>query len=206
MLAVIDYGAGNLKSVANALDAIEADFRVTSDPKELENARGIILPGVGAFGEGMGELRRLGMDEALNRRVIEAGVPYLGICLGMQFLAEIGREHGDHRGLGWVDAEVVKLAPDSREYRVPHMGWNDLEITRDSILFEGLGEAPVFYFVHSYHLQPREGGENVITSVAWHGQRVAASAERDNIYGVQFHPEKSQANGLTVLKNFIKRT
>jgi glutamine amidotransferase len=204
MIAVIDYGAGNLKSVVNALDAIEAPCEVVSDAARLGDASAIILPGVGAFGEGMAQLRRMGMDEALSRRVLEEGVPYLGICLGQQFLARVGCEHGRHDGFGWVEGEVRRIQPEGEGLRVPHIGWNELRLERESRLWDGLDEAPVVYFVHSYQLEPSGSDEEIVTSTAGHGQRIVASVERDNIFGVQFHPEKSQATGLRLLKNFLR--
>lgn len=203
MIAIIDYGAGNLRSVVNAFEALGQRPQITSDPSDLEKARAIVLPGVGAFGEGMEHLRRLNLVEALNQEVLGKGKPYLGICLGLQFLAEVGLEHGRHEGLGWIRGRVEHLRPNGSEYRVPHIGWNEVEVRRDASLFERLEDGPVFYFVHSYHLVPEETDKNSVVATSWHGQAITAAVQKGNIYGVQFHPEKSQRSGLALLRNFV---
>jgi glutamine amidotransferase len=202
MLAIIDYGMGNLKSVVNASEALSAEVILTQDPQQIEQADGIILPGVGAFGEGMQSLHSLGLVDVLNKEVIEKKKPYLGICLGLQFLARTGFEDGESVGLGWVEGDVKLIQPEG-EYKVPHMGWNNVEILKESEIFDGLQEDPVFYFVHSFALELDPSEEEILTSVAHHGQRITASVQKDNIFATQFHPEKSQSAGLLVLKNFI---
>ncbi len=210
MIAIVDYGMGNLKSVVNAFHAIGEQVQVTSSPADLEAASGIVLPGVGAFEEGMNNLREAGFLPALNREVQEKKKPFLGICLGMQFLAEDSDEYRVHpsgergqcRGFGWIQGHVVPLETHDKRFKVPHMGWNNLEIKQTAPLYEKLPEAPIFYFVHGYHFQPRNHA--VISAVCRHGVEVVASVQQGNLFGVQFHPEKSQQVGLHVLKNFVQ--
>ncbi len=204
MIAVIDYGAGNLRSVVNAFEAIGQKPQVTNKPADLKASDAIVLPGVGAFGDGMSNLRRTGMVEALNEEVLDKKKPYLGICLGLQFLAQLGLEHGTHEGFGWVKGKVIRLEPNETRFRVPHIGWNGLDTRRSFPLFENLEDGPIFYFVHSYHLVPEAEDRDVISATCDHGQDVTAAVQKGNIFGVQFHPEKSQRSGLTVLKNFVK--
>ncbi len=195
-LALIDCGAGNLHSVANALKAAGAgDVTITGDADTVRRADRIVLPGVGAFASCMGALRSLpGMIGALDRRVRHEGVPFLGICVGMQMLARIGEEFGEHDGLGWFDGRVTRL-PAGVSAKVPHMGWNAVEPTADHPLVPA-GEA---YFLHSYAY----AGDGVIATTD-HGGPVTAAIGRDNILGVQFHPEKSQRYGITLLENFLR--
>ena len=204
MITIVDYGAGNLRSVVNGFDAIGQNTHVTNNPKDLEKASAIVLPGVGAFGDGMTILARLGLLEPLKEQILGKNKPYLGICLGLQFLATESLEHGQHQGFGWLDGTVSRITPDDPMFRVPHMGWNNITIERPSPLFEGLGPEPVFYFVHSYHLVPEGGASDAVTATCWHGATINVAVQRDNIFGVQFHPEKSQGNGLKVLENFVK--
>ena len=152
MIAVIDYGAGNLRSVVNAFEAIGQKPLVTRHPADLAKASAIVLPGVGAFGEGMEALQRLNLIDALTEQVLGYQKPYLGICLGLQFLAQESFEHGTYQGLGWINGTVRRIVPQGSQYRVPHIGWNDIRLERPCPLFEGLEAEPVFYFVHSYHL------------------------------------------------------
>ena len=204
MIAVIDYGAGNLRSVVNAFEAIGQQPLVTNNPADLTRASAIVLPGVGAFGDGMKTLRDLNLIEALNEQIIGKKKPYLGICLGLQFLAREGFEHGTHKGLGWIDGTVQRIVPNDDKYRIPHIGWNDIQVRQPIPLFENLEEEPVFYFVHSYHLVVEGDSPDVVTSTCWHGTAVTASVQKDNVYAVQFHPEKSQQNGLKLLENFVE--
>jgi glutamine amidotransferase len=194
-LALIDCGAGNLHSVANALQAAgAADVAITADAGLVARAERIVLPGVGAFAACIGALRAIpGMIEALERRVRGDGIPFLGICVGMQLLAEVGEEFGEHAGLGWFPGRVAKLAPADGE-RVPHMGWNAVT---------PLGEHPLVppgeaYFLHSYAY----AGDGVIATTD-HGGTVTAALGRDNILGVQFHPEKSQRYGIALMERFL---
>jgi glutamine amidotransferase len=204
MIAVIDYGAGNVRSVVNAFDAIDQNPHLTNDPDKLAKASAIVLPGVGAFGDCMNSLKKLDLIKPLNELVIEQKKPYLGICLGMQSLAEIGYEHGDHQGLGWIKGKCKRLSSTGRKFRIPHMGWNDIEYGPSCPLFRDMPERPVFYFVHSYHLVPNGKDFDTVTATCWHGTKVTAAVQKENIFGTQFHPEKSQENGLQLLKNFLK--
>lgn len=195
-IALIDYGAGNLQSVANALKAAGApDVAITSEPDLVVGADRIVLPGVGAFGACAAALRGVpGMVDALDRRVQHDGVPFLGICVGMQLMAEVGEEMGEHAGLGWIEGRVRLLTPADPAAKVPHMGWNDVRPTAPHPLIEA-GEA---YFLHSYAF---EGADVVATTD--HGGPIVAAIARDNMAGVQFHPEKSQRYGLELLKRFL---
>ncbi len=195
-VALIDYGAGNLYSVHNALIAAGArDVAVTADPDAVLAADRIVLPGVGAFRACMDGLAALpGMIDALQARVIKGGAPFLGVCVGMQLMADIGEEFGNHRGLGWVRGRVRPLTP-SPELRVPHMGWNDVVPVAPHALIQP-GEA---YFLHSFAF---DGDEVVATTD--HGGPVTAAIGRDNVLGVQFHPEKSQRYGIALLERFLE--
>lgn len=198
-LALIDYGAGNLRSVENALKAAgAADVRVTADPDVVRKAERIVLPGVGAFTACMGALSAIpGMVDALDQRVIKDAAPFLGICVGMQLMADAGEEFGTHPGLGWIGGTVVRLEPANREARVPHMGWNDVvPIVPHPLIVPG--EA---YFLHSFGFQGVS--PTMLAATTDHGGTVTAAIARDNMIGVQFHPEKSQAYGLALLNRFL---
>ena len=200
---VIDYGSGNLRSAAKALAAAGANVRVTSDAREVAKADRIVLPGGGAFADCRAGLDALpGMVETLNDTVRGNGRPFLGICVGMQLMAEAGLEHGRHPGLAWIAGNVVNLAPrrDST-LKIPHMGWNELSFARPHPLFEGIAAGAHAYFVHSYHLALTDSGD--LLAAADYGGPVVAAIGRDNMLGVQFHPEKSQAMGLRLLANFL---
>ncbi len=211
-VVIVDYGSGNLHSAAKAFEraareaGLNAPIRVSDDPAVLRAAARIVLPGVGAFADCMTQLAaRPGVVEALEYAVIARGRPFLGICVGLQLLATRGFEHGCHRGLGWIEGDVVALAPAEPALKVPHMGWNEIEdAAPDHALLEGLGPGTHFYFVHSYHLRCARA-EDVLARVDYGGPVVAAVA-RDNIAGVQFHPEKSQAAGLLLIANFLRWT
>lgn len=205
MIAVIDYGLGNLQSIMNALTALNEPAELVIDAQKIGLADGIIIPGVGAFRDGMSNLSSMKIIPALSRAVLENKKPLLGVCLGMQLIAKKSFEHGEYDGLGWVDFTVRKIAPSGPEFRVPHMGWNDLNIVKpESPLYQNIHIPATVYFVHSYHLEPNTqiAGQQ-ITATSDHGQVLTASIESDNIFGVQFHPEKSQNTGLAILKNFI---
>ena len=198
-LALIDYGAGNLRSVENALRAAGAsDVRVTADPDVVRKAERIVLPGVGAFAACMGALSAIpGMVDALNSRVIKDAAPFLGICVGMQLMADAGEEFGRHPGLGWIGGTVARLAPADPEARVPHMGWNDVvPIVPHPLIVPG--EA---YFLHSFAFEGADPA--MVAATTDHGGTVTAAVARDNMIGVQFHPEKSQSYGLALLNNFL---
>lgn len=202
-IALVDYGAGNIRSVENALKAAGAQgVVVTADPNVVRAADRIVLPGVGAFKACVGALRSVsGLVEALEERVLVGAAPFLGICVGMQLLADRGVEHGVTNGLGWIAGEVRVIEPADATIKVPHMGWNDVEPMRHhggAELIEP-GEA---YFLHSYHFVPEEGAS--IAAMSDHGGGIVAAVSRDNILGVQFHPEKSQAYGLALLARFLE--
>lgn len=196
-VALIDYGAGNLQSVRNALKAAgAADIRVTSQPEEVLSADRVVLPGVGAFAHCMTALSAIpGMVDALNEATGPGGKPFLGICVGMQLMAEAGEEHGRHAGLGWIKGTVRRIEPADPTIKVPHMGWNDVVPAAPHPLIEA-GEA---YFLHSYAFE----GEDVLATTS-HGGPVVAAIGRDNRAGVQFHPEKSQRYGLALLSRFLE--
>ena len=198
-LALIDYGAGNLHSVHNALKAAGAgDVHVTADPDIVAKADRIVLPGVGAFAHCMEALSAIdGMVAAMEQRVRVEGIPFLGICVGMQLLADAGVEHGTTRGLCWTTATVRAIAP-AADLKIPHMGWNDVVPTQGAPLIEA-GEA---YFLHSYHFDAANADDVLATTD--HGGTLVAAVGRDNIMGVQFHPEKSQAYGINFLKRFLE--
>ena len=204
MFVIIDYDMGNLKSIANAFKALQVPVEVSGEAAVVREAAAIVLPGVGAFGDGMKNLARRGLLEALQDKVRDGKTPYLGICLGMQFLADRGLEHGEHRGLGWIPGSVVRIAPASPECKVPHMGWNELQITRaDSPLFKGVAPGTAVYFVHGYQFVAAPGAEACVAATTDHGGRIVAALQQEHIFGVQFHPEKSQGAGLAILRNFV---
>lgn len=201
MIAIIDYGAGNVASIRNMLKRLDQESILTSDPAVLENADKLILPGVGHFDYGMEKLEQSGIVPLLNRRVLQEKTPILGICLGMQLFTQRSDE-GVHPGLGWIDAETVAFDRSRLKLtdRVPHMGWSTLQVTRPSRIFTPLDAAARFYFVHSYHLNCRQR-EDVIGQVI-HGYPIDVAIQHGNIFGVQFHPEKSHRFGMEVLRNF----
>jgi imidazole glycerol-phosphate synthase subunit HisH len=198
-LALVDYGAGNLRSVENALRAAGAErIAVTADPDVVARAERIVLPGVGAFAACMSGLQAVpGMVDALHRRVIDDGAPFLGVCVGMQLMADAGEEFGKTPGLGWIGGTVRRLAPTDPDARVPHMGWNDV-VPRGGGSLVQPGEA---YFLHSFQFDAADPAHVAATSD--HGGTVTAAVARDNLVGVQFHPEKSQSYGLSLLSRFL---
>lgn len=197
MIAIVDYRMGNLRSVQKGFEhAGVADVIVTDDPLDIERADGIVLPGVGAFRDAAANLRDSGCEDMVRARVA-GGVPFLGICLGMQLLADTGLEDGEWEGLGMVSGVCDRLPAG---VKIPHIGWNTVEYPRESPLFANIPESTAFYFVHSYRLRPADP-LTVIGSTEY-GVRFAAAVQSDNIYAVQFHPEKSSTAGLTLLKNF----
>jgi glutamine amidotransferase len=208
-LALIDYGSGNLRSAAKAFERMAAETKdaiaieVTSAPERVLLAERIVLPGVGAFADCMAGLCAIaGMREALDEAVRNKAKPFLGICVGMQLMAERGLEHGVHEGLGWIAGEVVPLAPADPALKVPHMGWNELELLGAHPLLAGLDQTPPHaYFVHSYHLAAKD--PTVVRARTDYGGPVAAVIAKDNMAGTQFHPEKSQAVGLRLIANFL---
>jgi glutamine amidotransferase len=208
-VALIDYGSGNLRSAEKALARAASEsgtgheILVTSDSNRVADAERIVLPGVGAFADCMRGVSSIpGMIDALEDAVLKRGVPFLGICVGMQLLAEIGREHGDHKGLGWIGGDVVRLAPAEPHLKVPHMGWNALSLIQPHSLFEGMDDGTDVYFVHSYYIRPRDPS-HILATTEYAGS-IPAIVGRDNIAGTQFHPEKSQGAGLAFLERFLK--
>lgn len=196
MIAVIDYGMGNLGSVGKALAALGLPYEITDDPKKVLEARGAILPGVGAFADAMRSLAERGLDEAIKTRV-ERERPLLGICLGMQLLFSHSEENYGVAGFGIIPGRVKRLPPGMK---VPHMGWNDIEITKDSFLFEGIDPGSYFYFVHSYYVDPDE--KEVTAARTRYSISFTSAIVKDCLAATQFHPEKSGRIGLALLKNF----
>jgi glutamine amidotransferase len=202
MIAIVDYGMGNLLSVFHALEMIGSDPKICTNPDELKDAKRIILPGVGAFRDCIHSLRALGFVDALEKEVIRKGKPLLAICLGLQVLGRRSFEGGEYEGFGWFEADVVRLEPVDRALRVPQIGWNDVSYRSGSPLFAGVLPHADFYFVHSYHLRC-DAAEDVEASCDYGGP-VTAAVRKHNIFATQFHPEKSQDFGLRVLDNFVK--
>ena len=198
--AVVDWGMGNVGSVTNALERIGCSARVTKDPAILHASDGIILPGVGAFKTAMQHLEKDRLVEVLRGEILENKKPFLGICLGMQVLGARSEEDGDHEGLNWLAGSVKRLTAQEEGLRLPHMGWNDIAVTQDSPLFEGIRPERIFYFVHSYHLicDPAH-----VLATCRYGETFAAVIQKENIVGTQFHPERSHTSGLQFLKNFV---
>lgn len=208
MIAIIDSGVANLRSVEKALFRLGAEAAVIDEPRRLRHAAGIILPGVGAFADGVAKLEAGGFIEPL-RRAIERGTPVLGICLGLHFLFSESEEFGLHKGLDLIPGRVVRFrddAPDPRtpgaRLKIPHMGWNRVRIERPAPILQGLPDDPFFYFVHSYYVDPTDPAVTAGTTV--YGSRFTSVIWRDNLFATQFHPEKSQDVGLALLKNFAR--
>lgn len=200
MIAIIDYNMGNVGSVRNALVAIGAEVVLSSKREDIEKATHIILPGVGTFGDGMRRLADCGVIPILETEVLEKKKPFLGICLGMQIMAEFGEEGGRHEGLSWIKGQTRRLNFDEERLRLPHIGWDDVVSEDRSLLFQNVASS-IFYFIHSYILVPEK--KDVVTASCAYGEKFAASIQKGNIFGVQFHPEKSQKSGLAVLRNFL---
>lgn len=201
MVAIIDYGMGNVGSVGNALKALGCETMVSSRAEDLAAATHLILPGVGAFGDGMKNLAERGLIEALRVEVFKNRKPILGLCLGLQLMAEAGEEGGEYEGLGWLKGRVRRFTVDESRFRIPLIGWNDVAVGPRARLFAGV-KKPIFYFAHSFHFAPHDA--SIIAAEAEHGERFVAAVESENIFGLQFHPEKSQQEGLKVLQNFLE--
>lgn len=199
-IAIIDYQMGNLRSVQKGFEKVGHAATITSDPTELAKADRVVLPGVGAFGDAMAELRRRDLVQPI-RDVVDSGKPFLGICLGLQLLFDVGYEGGEFEGLGILGGKVVRFDLPSA-LKVPHMGWNRCAIKRRAPVLEGLSDGTFFYFVHSYYAIPDD--RSVVALEADYGQPFCAAVWRDNLFATQFHPEKSQADGLRILKNFAE--
>ena len=200
MIAVVDYGLGNLRSVAGAVEKVGHEALITGHPDDLARADKLILPGVGAFGDGMQNLDRLGLIGTLNHLVHDRGVPILGICLGAELMARESDEFGHHQGLGWIDAAVTRLEPADDRLRVPHVGWNAVHHAANP-LFAGIPQEALFYFVHSYAIRCDDAA--TVIAQCEYGGAVTAAVARGRVFGTQFHPEKSQRHGLDLLRNFL---
>lgn len=200
MITILDYSVNNLRSVQKAFEHLGHETLVTSDPHEVARAQKLVLPGVGAFGEAMKNLRAKGLVEPISE-VAENGGKICGVCLGMQLLFDWSEELGVFGGLGILPGKVVKFSP-APDLKIPHMGWSALHFPRESALFSGLTPGEMTYFVHSYHVLPED--DSVIAATAFHGQNFVAGVQRNNVMGAQFHPEKSSAAGLQILDNFAK--
>jgi len=203
MIGIVDYGLGNLASVAGAVTKLGFQAEVTADATRLAAADKLILPGVGAFGDGMKKLHERKLVAPLTDLVLAGKKPVLGICLGFQLMAASSEEFGEHEGLGWVDAQVVRLAPEDQSMRVPHVGWNELHQIGDCILFDDVPSDALFYYVHSFRLAP--ANDNIVTGECDYGGRFTSAIQQGSVFGTQFHPEKSQRHGLTVLQNFLEK-
>ena len=199
MIAIIDYDAGNIKSVEKAITALGEKVVLTRDPEQILNAEKVILPGVGAFGDAMEKLHKYGLVDVI-RQVVEKKTPFLGICLGLQLLFERSDESVGVDGLGILKGEILRI-PDSKDLKIPHIGWNSLEFPKEGKLFKGLNEDSYVYFVHSYYLKAED--ENIVTATTDYSTLIHASVEKDNVFACQFHPEKSSDVGLAILKNFL---
>ncbi len=204
MIGIIDYGLGNLTSVAGAVAKVGFEPVISADAEVLDKCDKLILPGVGAFGDGMKNLRDRGLVGPLTESATKAGKPILGICLGFQLLAKRSEEFGEHEGLGWIDAEVTAIEPGDAGLRIPHIGWNELYQCADCVLFDDVPDGSLFYYVHSYALRPAD--RRVVVGECDYGGRLAAAVQSGSIFGTQFHPEKSQIHGLMLLKNFLAKS
>lgn len=201
MIAIIDYDAGNLRSVEKALLALGEQPVITRDAEVLLSADKVILPGVGSFGDAMGRLHQYGLVEVIHR-IVEKGTPFLGICLGLQLMFERSDESDGVEGLGLLKGEILKI-PDQEGLKIPHMGWNSLKIREGSGLFAGLSQDSYVYFVHSYYLKAAD--DNIVAATTEYSTCIHAAVESGNVFACQFHPEKSSDVGLRILKNFITR-
>ncbi len=202
-VVVVDYGMGNLQSVVNAFSSLNVSVKVVSNPNDLSMATHIVLPGVGAFANGIDNLVNNKWVESLYCEVIQKKKPFLGICLGMQLLATISHEYGMHKGLNWISGSVKKIESLDSKLRIPHVGWNEVRFLGNDPIYDGLGKSETFYFLHSYILIPEDN--SVITGMTNYGCDFVSSIRLNNITATQFHPEKSHKAGLTVLRNFIKQ-
>ncbi|MCW8916501.1 MAG: imidazole glycerol phosphate synthase subunit HisH [Magnetovibrio sp.] len=208
-IAIIDYGSGNLRSVAKSFEraaneqGIAADVVVTPNPDDVLSADRIVLPGVGAFADCRNGLENVdGLHDALTEVAINKARPFMGVCVGMQLMSDVGHEFGDTPGLGWIPGDVVALEPNDKNLKIPHMGWNDLQLTTDHPVFDGVKSGEHAYFVHSFHFKAKDPA-HVLATVDYGGP-VTVAIGRDNLIGTQFHPEKSQHLGLHIISNFLK--
>ncbi|GHT67090.1 imidazole glycerol phosphate synthase subunit HisH 2 [Bacteroidia bacterium] len=203
MITIVNYGSGNIKAIGNIYERLSIPFKIANTPEEIKDADKILLPGVGAFDETIAMLDDTGFRPVLDSAVLMNKIPVLGICVGMQILAEKSEE-GNLSGLGWIKGEVKKIDKSTllQKPKLPHLGWNSIEIKRKSDLFNGINEEDGFYFLHSYHFAPNHKDDMLAT--AFYGSELAAAVNKDNVFGVQFHPEKSHQNGIQLLKNFAE--
>ena len=208
-IAVIDYGSGNLKSVAKALEAaansinLRSKIMVTSDPKIIKESDKIVLPGQGSFRDCFLGIKKIPeLNETLNEFVLKKKKPILGICVGMQLFAKTGYESQETKGFGWIDAEVRKINNINKKIKLPHMGWNEIELKKDCFLFSNIKNKSHMYFIHSYEFMTQQ--KDCIVATTDYGNSIVVSVVKENIVGTQFHPEKSQKNGLRILENFLK--
>lgn len=199
MIAIIDYDAGNIKSVEKALQALGAEVVLTRDADVLLKADKVILPGVGAFGDAMDKIRSYGLEKVIHQ-IVEKGTPFLGICLGLQLMFDESDETPGVKGLGLLPGKIVRI-PDGEDIKIPHMGWNSLHFEKETRLFKGIKEGAYVYFVHSYYLQAKEG--DIVAATTEYNAHIHAAIEKNNIFACQFHPEKSSDVGLAILKNFV---
>ena len=199
MITIIDLDIGNVGSIKNMLKYLNIESIITRSYKDIDNAKKIILPGVGAFDTAIKNLKKFEILESLNKKAKEDKIPILGICLGMQLLTNFSEE-GTQDGLGWIDADTLKFNLDTKKYKIPHMGWNNVKISKNSILSEGFNDETRFYFVHSYYVKVKNEKNSILKSN--HSIEFDSGINDDNIYGVQFHPEKSHKYGKLLLKNF----
>ena len=199
MIAIIDYDAGNIKSVEKAMEYLGQEVCVTRDSKEILSADKVILPGVGAFGDAMGKLRQYGLEQVIHE-VVKKQIPLLGICLGLQLLFEKSDETPGVAGLGVLKGEILRI-PDKEGLKIPHMGWNSLNYPNEGRLFKGIPEDSYVYFVHSYYLKAKDDG--IVTATTEYSTLIHASVEQGNVFACQFHPEKSSHVGMQILKNFV---
>ena len=199
MIAIIDYDAGNIKSVEKAIQSLGEEVIVTRDADVLLNAKKVILPGVGAFGDAMDKIRSYGLEEVIHR-IVKKGTPFLGICLGLQLMFEESDETPGVKGLGILPGKILRI-PEAEDLKIPHMGWNSLHFEKETKLFAGIKEGAYVYFVHSYYLKAQD--ESIVAASTEYATHIHAAVEQDNVFACQFHPEKSSDVGLMILKNFI---
>lgn len=201
-VAIIHYGLGNIRSVYNALEHVGASPFIAENPSDLKDADAAVLPGVGAFGDGMDYLNDNGWTSEILEYATEKKRPFIGLCLGMQLLASKGTEFGERDGLGLIDGTVIKMISPDKNIRIPHVGWNNINVIQGKKMYEGISAPLDYYFVHSFYLNTDDN--SVVSGTCHHGQEFVASVEKDNVWGAQFHPEKSQRAGLGLLSNFLK--
>lgn len=202
MIVIVDYGMGNLRSILKKLEMIKVKAMISAKIQDIESAEKIILPGVGHFGQGMKNIKEYGLLPILNTKILEKKTPVLGLCLGMQLFAEWSEE-GNVAGLGWIQGKIVRFHFDNlpNKFSIPHVGWNTIDVKQDALLLSGIKPKTRFYFTHSYHFEDVE--QKYIIATTEYGYNFPSIVKRDNMYGTQFHPEKSHMTGLEIYKNFI---